>query len=122
MSDAEIPEVMPGGMDMSALLGQAQEMAAKLMEGQAEAEAAIITGQAGGGAVQVEMTGGMEFTSVTISPSAVDPDDVEMLEDLVLAALNDAVAQAAELQPSADLGGLDLGSLGLGGLLGGGES
>lgn len=122
MSDAEIPEVMPGGMDMSALLGQAQEMAAKLMEGQAEAEAAIITGQAGGGAVQVEMTGGMEFTSVTISPTAVDPDDVEMLEDLVLAALNDAVAQAAELQPSADLGGLDLGSLGLGGLLGGGES
>lgn len=106
------------GLDMSALLGQAQAMAEQLMAGQAEAEAQVVTGQAGGGAVQVEMTGGGEFTNVTINPSAVDPADVEMLEDLVLAALNDATAQAAELQPNADLGGLDLG--GLGGLLGGG--
>lgn len=122
MSDANLPDATPGGMDMSALLGQAQAMAEKLMAGQAEAQATVVTGQAGGGAVQVEMTGGGEFTAVNINPTAVDPDDVEMLEDLVLAALNDAVAQAAELQPNADLGGMGLGGLDLGGLMGGGES
>jgi DNA-binding protein YbaB len=58
----------------------------------------------------------MEFRSVTISPDAVDPDDVEMLEDLVLAAIHDATAKVQELQQGA-LGGLDMG--GLGGLLGG---
>lgn len=122
MSDqGNLPEAA-GGMDMSALLGQAQAMAEQLMAGQAEAQAQTVVGQAGGGAVRVEMTGGGEFTSVDIEPSAVDPDDVEMLEDLVLAALNDAVAQAAELQPSADLGGLNLGGMDLGGLLGGGQS
>lgn len=108
----------PGQFDMSQLLAQAQGMAEQLMAKQAEAEAQVIEGQAGGGAVKVVMTGGMEFQSVSIDPSAVDPNDVEMLEDLVLAALNDAVSQAGELNESPDLGGLDLG--GLGGLLGGG--
>jgi DNA-binding protein YbaB len=62
--------------------------------------------------VRIEVTGGFEFQSVTIAPEAVDPDDVEMLQDLILAALNDAAQRAAALQqPNLDLGGMDLGGL-----------
>lgn len=107
--------------DMSSLLAQAQQMAEQLTAQQAAAQETEVEGQAGGGAVKIRMTGGGEFLSVRIAPTAVDPDDVEMLEDLVLAALNDAVANAGELVQGPDMGGLDLGSMGLGGLLGGGE-
>ena len=69
---------------------------------------------------EAEVTGGLEFQSVTIDPAAVDPTDVEMLQDLVLAAVRDAVDQVNELQAGAlGLGDLDLGGLDLGGLLGG---
>jgi len=109
----------PQPFDMNALLRQAQQMGEQLMAKQAEAASTIYEGQSGGGAVRIGVTGGFEFTSVTIAPDAVDPDDVEMLEDLVLAALRDAVAQIGDSGPGGlDLGGLDLG--GLGGLLGGG--
>lgn len=101
--------------DMNALLQQAQQMGEQLMAKQAEAASTIHEGQSGGGAVRIGVTGGFEFTSVSISPGAVDPADVEMLEDLVLAALRDAVSQVGGADPG---GGLDLG--GLGGLLGGG--
>ena len=104
-----------GGMpDIGALLEQAQAMQQQLLSAQAEAAEQEVEGVAGGGAVRVVVTGGMEFRSVTIDPSAVDPDDVEMLQDLVLAALHDATAKANELSSQA-LGGLG----GLGGLLGG---
>ena len=66
--------------------------------------------------VSVEVDGGMNFHSVKIDPSVVDPDDVEMLNDLVLAALRDAATQIQESQSDA-VGGMDLG--GLGGMLGG---
>lgn len=113
-------------LDMNAILQQAQEMGEQLMAAQQEAAAAVFEGQSGGGAVKITMTGGMEFKSVTISPGAVDPDDVDMLQDLVLAALNDVMSQAGEAQGGGlDLGGMDLGGLlgggGLGGLLGPGE-
>ena len=107
--------------DMNALLAQAQEMAAQIGAQQAAAAETEVEGVAGGGAVKIRMTGGGQFLSVRIAPSAVDPEDVEMLEDLVLAALNDAVTNAGELVEGPDLGGLDLGSMGLGGLLGGDE-
>ena len=107
--------------DMSELLAQAQQMAEQLTAQQSAAQDVEIEGQAGGGAVKIRMTGGGEFLSVRIPASAVDPDDVEMLEDLVLAALNDAVTNAGELVQGPDLGGLDLASMGLGGLLGGGD-
>ena len=107
--------------DMSELLAQAQQMAEQLTAQQSAAQDVEIEGQAGGGAVKIRMTGGGEFLSVRIAASAVDPDDVEMLEDLVLAALNDAVTNAGELVQGPDLGGLDLGSMGLGGLLGGSD-
>ena len=107
---------MSEGPDMGDLLRQAQAMQEQLMAAQARAAEQVVEGQAGGGVVKVQVTGSMEFRSVTISPDAVDPDDVEMLEDLVLAAIHDATAKVQELQQGA-LGGLDMG--GLGGLLGG---
>ena len=107
-----------GGLDFGALLETAGQMQAQLLAAQEQAASTVVEGVAGGGAVRIAVTGGFEFQSVTISPDAVDPDDVEMLQDLILAALHDAAAQAAQLaQPNLDLGGMDLG--GLGGLLGG---
>lgn len=107
----------PGGLpDLGGLLQQAQQMQAQLLAAQAEAADTVVEGHAGGGLVRIEMTGGGEFRSVRIDPSAIDPDDPGLLEDLVLAALHDVTARANELQQDA-LGGLDLG--GLGGLLGG---
>jgi DNA-binding YbaB/EbfC family protein len=107
--------VSPKQPDMGDLLKQAQKMQEQLMEAQAAAAEQVVEGQAGGGVVKVTVTGGMEFRSVTIDPDAVDPDDVAMLEDLVLAAIHDAVGKVNDLSQQA-MGGLDMG--GLGGLLG----
>lgn len=107
---------MPKQPDMNSLLKQAQKMQQQLVEAQAQAAEQVVEGVAGGGVVKVTVTGGMEFRSVSIDPAAVDPDDVEMLEDLVLAAIHDAMSKVQELSQQA-MGGLDLG--GLGGLLGG---
>jgi nucleoid-associated protein EbfC len=104
-----------GGLDMGALLEQAMGMQQQLMEAQAEAAEAVVEGSAGGGMVKVEVTGGMQFQSITIAPEAVDPTDVELLQDLVLAALNDAMDGIARLQ-QASMGGFDLGAMG--GMLG----
>jgi len=106
---------VPKQPNMNDLLKQAQQMQEQLMEAQAAAAGQVVEGQSGGGVVKVTVTGGMEFQSVHIDPDAVDPDDVSMLEDLVLAAIHDAVGKANELSQQA-MGGLDLG--GLGGLLG----
>ncbi len=100
------------GMDLGGLLASAQEM----MAGVQAAADAIVEGSAGGGLVTVEVDGHFDFKSVTIDPKAIDPDDVSLLEDLVLAALRDASEQLRSGQSGA-MGGMDLG--GLGGLLGG---
>lgn len=105
------------GPDLGSLLSQMQQMQQNLMDAQAAAAAKVVEGRSGGGAVKVTVTGSMLFQSVEIDPTVVDPDDVDMLQDLVLAAVRDAVAQANELN-SAALGGLGLGG-GLEGLLGG---
>ena len=113
------------GLDMGALIEQAQQMGEQLMAAQAEAAARVVEGQSGGGAVRIEVTGAGEFVSVKIAPGAVNPEDVEMLEDLVLAALHDATRKMTEAAGEAgglDLGGLDLGGLDLGGMLGEGEA
>ena len=103
-----------GGMpDLGGLMAQAQEMLA----GAQEAAEEVVEGSAGGGKVRIEVDGGFNFQSVTIDPEVVDPDDVEMLNDLVLAALRDAAGQLQDAQSEA-MGGMDL--CGLGGLLGGG--
>jgi hypothetical protein len=104
--------------DLQGLLAQAQQVQEQLLVAQAEAAERVVEGSAGGGVVVVALTGGMEVRSVRISPEVVDPSDVEMLEDLVLAAVRDAIAQVQDAQ-QASLGGLGLGGGGLGGLLGG---
>jgi len=115
-SDPDEPEGVDfGGLDMGSLLEQAMGMQQQLLEAQAQAAEAVVEGQAGGGVVKIEVTGGMEFRSVTIAPEAVDPADVELLQDLVLAALNDAMDGIGRLQ-QASMGGLDLGAMG--GMLG----
>lgn len=97
--------------DMGSLLEQAQAMQRQLVEAQATAAEQVVEGQSGGGVVRVRVDGALGFRSVSIDPEVVDRDDVAMLEDLVVAACNDAVARAQELNRQA-LGGLGLGGLG----------
>ncbi len=124
MSDPNNPgEAAMGGFDLGALVEQAQALQQQMAEAQERQAAQVVTGSAGGGKVTVDMTGGGEFRNISIAPEAVDPDDVELLEELVLAALRDASAQVASAQEQAmgDVDLPDLGALGggLGGLLGG---
>ena len=107
MSDIEEDDEGAGGFDLGALLEQAQAMQQNLMAAQAEAAEQEVEGHSGGGAVKVTVTGGMEFRAIHIDPSVVDPDDTEMLEDLILAALHDAVQQANAISQQA-FGGLNL--------------
>ena len=89
----------PGGMipgNMNNLMKQAQRMQAKMQEQQAELETKEFTGTAGGGAVTVKMNGKYEVLSVKLNEEVVDPDDVEMLEDLVVAAMNETIRQVQE--------------------------
>jgi DNA-binding YbaB/EbfC family protein len=97
--------------DMGALLEQAQAVQHQLLEAQAAAAQQVAEAQAGGGMVKIRITGGLEFTSVSIDPKVVDPDDVAMLEDLVLIACNEAVARSQELTQEA-VGALQLNELG----------
>ncbi|MBA2372033.1 MAG: YbaB/EbfC family nucleoid-associated protein [Candidatus Limnocylindria bacterium] len=83
--------------NMGDLQRMAREMQANMERAQLELAEATVEGKAGGGAVTVVMTGTQELRSVTIAKDAVDPDDVETLQDLVLAALNDALAKSKDL-------------------------
>ena len=88
---------MPAGFgrpDMNALMRQAQKMQDDMKAKQAELEAAEYTGSAAGEMVTVKMNGKHEVLSITIKPEAVDPDDVEMLQDMVIAAVNEAMRKA----------------------------
>jgi nucleoid-associated protein EbfC len=103
------------GPDLGSLLQQAQQMQQQLMEAQAAAAEQVHEGVAGGGAVHITVTGGMEFRSVTIRPDAVDPDDVEMLQDLVTSAVNEALRASQDLaaqRMQAVTGGLKIPGLG----------
>ncbi len=90
---------MPG--NMSNLMKQAQRMQRQMEESQKELETKEFTAKAGGGAVEATVTGGKELKAVKISPEAVDPDDVEMLQDLIVAAVNEALKQADEASANA---------------------
>ena len=85
---------MPG--NMSNLMKQAQRMQRQMEESAKELETAEFTAIAGGGAVEVTVTGKKEVTKVKLDPEAVDPDDVEMLEDVIMAAVNEALRKADE--------------------------
>ena len=88
----------PGGMpgNMNNLMKQAQRMQRQMEESQKELEVKEFTAKAGGGAVEVTVTGKKEITKVKLSEEVVDPDDIEMLEDLVMAAVNEALRMADE--------------------------
>jgi DNA-binding YbaB/EbfC family protein len=102
--------------DMRQIMQQAQKMQEQLAKAQAELAEARFTGSAGGGMVTAVVTGGPELVEVRISPDVVDPDDIEMLEDLVVAAVRQAMEAAVEAA-NTQLGGLT-GGLDMGGLLG----
>ena len=106
---------MPAGFgrpDMNALMRQAQKMQEDMKAKQAELEAAEYTGSASGEMVTVKMNGKHEVLAITIKPEAVDPDDIEMLEDLIVAATNEALRkveqenQAVMSKLTGGLGGL----------------
>ena len=102
---------MPG--NMANLMKQAQRMQRQMEENQKEMETKEFTAKAGGGVVEVTVTGKKEITKVKLSQEVVDPDDVEMLEDLVMAAVNEALRMADEA--NAELMGKMTGGLGMGG-------
>jgi len=77
------------------LIKQAQKMQQQMLQSQKELESKVFSASAGGGMVKVEVNGKHEIQTLKIDPQAVDPDDVEMLEDLILAALQDAFGQVA---------------------------
>jgi DNA-binding YbaB/EbfC family protein len=104
---------------MKQMMKQVQQMQADMAAAQDALNSETVEGSAGGGMVKVVVTGAGEVQSVSINRDVVDPDDVELLEDLVLAAVGDGLRRAQELQAESlggVTGGLDLGSLG--GLLG----
>ncbi|HJR92135.1 MAG TPA: YbaB/EbfC family nucleoid-associated protein [Acidimicrobiia bacterium] len=102
--------------DMRQLMQQAQKMQEQLATAQAELATKTFQGTAGGGVVTATVSGSQELISIAIDPSVVDPDDVEMLQDLVVAAVNQAMKAATEAAGD-QLGGLT-GGLDLGGLFG----
>lgn len=80
-----------GGMNQANMMKQAQKMQQDFLKMQKELESKEFTAKAGGGAVTAVVNGNRELTKITIDPAAVDPDDVEMLEDMVMAAVNEAL-------------------------------
>ena len=84
-------------MDMSSLLKQAQKMQEDMQKSQDQLEKEVIEGSAGGGMVKVQVSGKKKLLSIKIDPTILDPDDVEELEDLVLAAVNQAIDEADKL-------------------------
>ena len=107
----------PGGMDMGAMMKQVQKMQADMVEAQEELKDEIVEASAGGGMIKVTMSGDLDLRSVEIDPDAVDPEDVEMLQDMVLAAVNE-VLRAAQERAGSKMGDVSggLGGLGLPGM------
>jgi len=102
-------------MGMGNLQRMAMQMQQEMARVQAELETLTIDGQAGGGVVKATVTGKQELVSVTIDPAAVDPEDVEMLQDLVVSAVNDALRASQEVaaeKMAAVTGGLKIPGLG----------
>ena len=105
---------MPGGMNQMQMMKQAQKMQQELIRMQQEQETKTYTCAAGGGMVSATVNGKHELVDLQIKPEAVDPDDVEMLQDMVIAAVNEAMRTAdneAANNMSRLTGGLNLGGL-----------
>ncbi len=109
MAKPRIPMGMGGNMNN--MIKQAQKMQQDMLKMQEEMESSEFEASAGGGVVTVKMSGKKELTSISIKPEAVDPDDVEMLEDLILTAVNDALTKvdsANATKMSSITGGLNI--------------
>ena len=105
---------MPGGMNQQAMMKQAQKMQQQMLQMQEEMERKTYTAKSGGGMVTAEVNGKHEIVNLTINPEAVDPDDVDMLQDMIIAAVNEAM-RAADADAANNMsrltGGLNLGGL-----------
>jgi DNA-binding YbaB/EbfC family protein len=104
-------------MDMGAILKQAQQMQADMAKVQEELKDEVVDASAGGGMVKVKVSGDLNVQSIEIDPDAVDPEDVDMLQDMVLAAVNEGI-RAAQQRAEAKMGGVTggLGGMGLPGM------
>lgn len=103
-----------GRKNMNKMMAQVQQMQQQMQQAQEELANETVTASAGGGVVRATATGSQEIVSIEIDPEAVDPDDVEMLQDMVLAAVNEALSSSQEMA-SKKLGGITggLGDMGL---------
>jgi DNA-binding YbaB/EbfC family protein len=107
---------MPQPPNMANMLKQVQQMQADMLAAQEQLKHETVEASAGGGMVTVKMTGDLELKELKIDPDGIDPEDPEMLQDMVQAAVNEAIRAAQELAASKMgglAGGMDLGSLGL---------
>jgi nucleoid-associated protein EbfC len=109
----------PGGFDVNALMKQAQQMQSQMLEAQEKLKDETVEASAGGGMVKVTMGGDMTLRSIVIDPEAIDPEEAEMLSEMVQAAVNEGLRAAQELA-SSKMGGITggPGGGGLGGALG----
>jgi nucleoid-associated protein EbfC len=106
-----------GGFDLNALMKQAQQMQADMAEAQEKLKAETVEASAGGGMVKVKMSGDLRLLEISIDPEAIDPEDAELLQDMVLAAVNEGIRAAQDLAASKMGGAAGIGGAGgLGGL------
>jgi DNA-binding YbaB/EbfC family protein len=91
----------PGGLDLGAMMQQAQQLQEQMLKAQEEAKLKTVEASAGGGMVTVTITGGFEVKAIKIDPACIDAKDPSMLQDLIIAAINQAIAKAQELQAGA---------------------
>ena len=105
---------MPGGMNQAAMMKQAQKMQQELLRMQEEQESKTYSAAAGGGMVTATVNGKHELVNLEIKPEAVDPEDVEMLQDMIMASVNEAM-RAADADAASNMsrltGGLNLGGM-----------
>jgi DNA-binding YbaB/EbfC family protein len=107
----------PGGFDVNALMKQAQQMQQQMLEAQEQLKDEVVEASAGGGMVKVKMGGDLSLREIAIDPEAIDPEEAEILSDMIQAAVNEALRAAQELQNS-KMGGITGGMGGMPGLPG----
>lgn len=116
------PRGGPGGFDLNSMMKQLQQVQGEMAEAQEKLKEEVVEASAGGGMVKVKLSGDLRLLEVAIDPEAIDPEDAELLQDMVLAAVNEGIRAAQELAQSrlggvAGLGGAGgLGGLGLPGM------
>jgi DNA-binding YbaB/EbfC family protein len=104
---------MPGGFDVNALMKQAQQMQSEMLKAQEALKDEIVEASAGGGMVKVKMGGDLTLRKIVIDPDAIDPEEAELLSEMVQAAVNEALRSAQELA-SSKMGGITGGMGGMG--------